>query len=162
MNGLEIGTLTMLRFGFFRLKLVSLILGLLCSLGMSTGLVQQCFASDWVDLLKPFVTNVIVPGASRGMKKFIQHEEKVHPEFSGKIDDSSTTASSLSSTDNAGNNSTEQFFESSSSDPSFSSPEEPISSTAGSSSGSEYWAASHSSSANDPAPPPPPPVSTPN
>ncbi len=149
-------------FVFARLKVLPIMLSVLFASEFCVSASQQCFASDWVDLLKPLVTNVIVPGASMGMKKLIQHEERVHPELTGKLDTKGTSASSLTETGKPSSTANAQFFENNVPDASFSSPEEPISSNVNGASSSEYWAAVHNTSASEPAPPPPPPVSTPD
>jgi hypothetical protein len=159
----------MICFDLVRVKITSLGLAALVAGSMLVAAPQASFASDWMDLLKPLVTNVIVPGASLGMKKFIQHEEKMHPELAGKVGGSSSSASTTSnSSSESSGNGMDQFFDNSSATSSdsattasFASPEEPISSNSEGSAGSAYWAASHSVSATDPAPAPPPPVATP-
>lgn len=104
--------------------------------------------TSWVDILKPLVKDVIVPGANAGMKKLIEKKLKL------KLDGSSDTASN----DSYG-----------SADSVVSMPEEPTTSTS-SSSGDDsmmsmpeeptYSASSGETSSNDLSSPPPP-VETP-
>jgi hypothetical protein len=150
----------MIRFDLVRKKWTSFSLALLMAAGLMVSVPQASHASDWVDLLKPLVKDVIVPGASMGMKKFIARQQKLHPElanFNNSSDSSSSTTSSaiddfFNNTGSSGSSTT------SSSVSEFSSPEEPIST---SNAGSAFWETSTSASATDPAPPPPPPVATP-
>lgn len=159
----------------FRRKMTSLSLAAVIASGTMAIIPQASFASDWMEMLKPLVQNVIVPGASMGMKKFIQREERLHPGLASKVNNT-TGAYDPNSGYNASGaydpSGTAQFFDNSSpsagstttssSDP-FTTPQEPLatSSAEGAIAGSEYWAASHSASATEPAPPPPPPVATP-
>jgi len=163
----------MIRLNYFRQKWTSLGLAALLVTGLMSSVPQVSFANDWTDMLKPLVRDVIVPGASMGMKKLIQREQRLHPELA-KTSNGSTTATTSAGMTTAG---MDEFFNSSgsasvstsSSDTTnqFASPEEPMSnspissSNVGGTAGSEFWAASHSVSATEPAPAPPPPVATP-
>lgn len=111
--------------------------------------------ASWADLLKPLVKDVIVPGASMGMKKLIERNAKKH----GTSDSSSSASESSTST------SSDTSWQDS-----FATPQEPITSSAGNNeddisptpeepmSASEHQ---YTSSAMDPASAPPPPVATP-
>lgn len=160
----------MIRLNYFRQKWTSLGLAALLVTGLMSSIPQVSFANDWTDMLKPLVRDVIVPGASMGMKKLIQREQRLHPELA-KTSNGSAAAATAAGTTTAG---MDEFFNSSgassvsSTDTNqFASPEEPMSnspissSNVGGTAGSEFWAASHSVSATDPAPAPPPPVATP-
>jgi hypothetical protein len=155
----------MIRFDLVRKKYTSMALATVMATGLMVSVPQVSLASDWMDLLKPLVKDVIVPGASMGMKKFIQHQEKLHPElakFSGNNSSSSTSTTSSSMDDFFNNTGSSSSSSTSSTGNEFSSPEEPIStSNAGSSAGASVWEATASAAATDPAPPPPPPVATP-
>jgi|GEM_PF-2998974 len=160
----------MIRLNYFRQKWTSLGLAALLVTGLMSSVPQVSFANDWTDMLKPLVRDVIVPGASMGMKKLIQREQRLHPELA-KTSNGSTTGATSAGTTTAG---MDEFFNSSGSASTsssatnqFASPEEPMSnspissSNVGGTAGSEFWAASHSASATEPAPAPPPPVATP-
>jgi hypothetical protein len=156
----------------FRRKMTSLSLAAVIASGTMALIPQASFASDWMEMLKPLVQNVIVPGASMGMKKLIQREERLHPGLASKVNNANGAYDPNSSGSAYDPSGTAQFFDgstpaagsttTSSSDP-FTTPQEPLatSSAEGAIAGSEYWAASHSASATEPAPPPPPPVATP-
>ena len=162
----------MIRLNDFRQKWTSLGLAALLATGLMSSLPQVSFANDWTDMLKPLVRDVIVPGASMGMKKLIQREQRLHPELA-KTSNGSAAGAASTGTTTAG---MDEFFNSSGASSSafsdttnqFASPEEPMSNSpisssnvGGSTSGADFWAVSHSASATEPAPPPPPPVATP-
>lgn len=61
----------MIRFVFHRKALLAT--GLMTVLFSSVVSIQPCQAdTSWTDLLKPLVKDVIIPGASAGMKKWVQ------------------------------------------------------------------------------------------
>jgi len=158
----------MIRFDFFRKKLTSFSLAALFAAGVAVSVPQASFANDWMDMLKPLVKDVIVPGASMGMKKLIQREERLHPELakfnSGSTGYTNTTSNVSGAVDDFFNNSASSSTSSTTSSANeFASPEEPISSSnvSGSVVGADFWSSSTSASASDPAPAPPPPVATP-
>lgn len=123
--------------------------------GVFTLMPQASYAdTSWVDLLKPLVKDVIVPGASMGMKKIMERSEKKHPESTS----ASQSTSSPSTTEAAG------ASNSSWADAAFSTPEEPMHT------GSDaitptpeepISTASNPVSSTEEPPPPPPPVATP-
>jgi hypothetical protein len=123
--------------------------------GSATTLVPQASYADtsWADLLKPLVKDVIVPGASMGMKKLIERSEKKH---SGSAS-ASTTATEQSTTPDVGASASSWV------DSAFSTPEEPMSSSADvtPSTPEEPISTASNSVSSAEAPPPPPPVATP-
>ncbi len=104
--------------------------------------------TSWVDILKPLVKDVIVPGANAGMKKLIEKKLKL------KLDGSSDTSSydSYGSADSMVTMPEEPSSSASSSggdDTMMSMPEEPT------------YSASTGETSNDDLSSPPPPVDTP-
>lgn len=155
----------MIRFDLVRKQWTSIGLAMLIAAGLTVSAPQASQANDWVDMLKPLVKDVIVPGASMGMKKLIERQARLHPElakFSGSANSTSTASPGITDDffNNTGSTSTGSADSSATSSPAeeFSSPEEPIST---SNADSSFWEVSNAASATDPAPPPPPPVATP-
>lgn len=162
----------MIRFDFFRKKSASFALAALVATGMMTSIPQHSFANDWTDMLKPLVKDVLVPSATKGMKKLLQLEEQRHPALTQAVTGTApvaaytTTATVATPTATSADSSgTAQFFSSStSSSDSLSSPEEPMStasSGAPAASASTLTASSSTSTSDSAAPAPPPPVATP-
>lgn len=116
------------------------------SLMMVSSQVSYADAS-WADLLKPLVKDVIVPGASMGMKKLTQRMEKKKG-GSTSSDSSAAATGDDGSWTNAFASPQEPVSSSSSMDGVQGTPEEPMNTT-------------YTSSAVDAPPPPPPPVATP-
>jgi hypothetical protein len=116
---------------------------------MVLGSPQSAYADGWAELLKPLVKDVIVPGASMGMKKLMERNNKKQ-----QSDESKSKSEDSGSTDNSW------------ADSAFSSPEEPISTGSGddmimSTPEEPISFSSQQTSPMDPPPPPPPPVETP-
>jgi hypothetical protein len=126
---------------------------------------------SWADLLKPLVKDVIVPGASMGMKKLTQHMQKKQADGQTSTDPNVMNVTSDGSTSwtdafTSATSNTTSTTSTNSGDP-FSMPEEPMS-TSSSEAGmnskpEEPMNMSYAAPTSDiePPPPPPPPVNTP-
>ncbi len=95
--------------------------------------------TSWMDILKPLVRDVIVPGANAGMKKIIEKK------LGKKIDGSSTSNPNLTTDESVMTMPEEPYSANDSSDDMISMPEEPTYTSNASADGSA----------------PPPPVETP-
>ncbi|MCE3235747.1 MAG: hypothetical protein K0Q50_1927 [Vampirovibrio sp.] len=112
--------------------------------------------ASWADLLKPLVKDVIVPGASMGMKKLMERNAKKNgtaaPSTASTSESSSTSSNDDTSWQDSFSTPQEPTTSASSGDDGISpTPEEPMS----------FNEPQYSSVALDPASPPPPPVATP-
>lgn len=147
-------------FRFRHVAVVFCTLGLIAG-GATVGTSAAHAETSWSDILKPLVKEVLLPGASMGMKKLMEHNEKKHGVVAKAAAESTATAStgSSSTAGSTGSNSWTEFASPQEPMPdngsSFTLPDEPTTASASTSADQHYTASIAA------PPPPPPPVATP-